>query len=209
MNRSTSLIALVAASLMPLAAQAFTTTFEDGLSYGLGNGPAPVQPYGVDGFAVSFANASYSDCCFTSGTVGIVQYVIDSHDGQFWGYHPITATFSADASSVSVMALIPQSFITGTLTAYDQFGQVVGSDSASGIPHVPSSDPAYAVQLSVTAGNIRSIKLDGQYWANGATGWQAAFDDLTVTPVPEPKPLYMLLAGIGIIAAYSKKRGKH
>lgn len=214
-------------ALSPLSASAITLSFEEGLSFGLGLGPVSVHAYTEDnsGHVVSIANATYidtyrydlstgtyrcgsDDFCATSGRVAISPYLVDSHDGSFWGFKPINASFNFSANSVSIWAISPLGRINSSLQAYDEYGQLVGISSFTGLPSDQNSGYPYKVLLTVAAPNIRSIVIDGQYWTNGASGWQAAFDDLTVTPIPEPEMVSMFLVGLGIVGAWTRVRGK-
>lgn len=213
--------------LLPLSSSAFVISFEDGLSYGLGHGPVPVQPYDFGGYVVNFYNATYADSysrnidgtyscngppCATSGRVWIGPY---KELVPFYGYQPITIVFDFFAESVSVWAVSPLGLVPSTLTAYDEHGQEIGSDGYwVGPPSDPTAHSPYVVELSVTASDIKSIELSGQFFSGLGSGWTTNFDDLSVTPmpnditpVPEPFTIILLLPGLvlmGVVARWKR-----
>ena len=116
---------------------------------------------------------------------------------------PIVVTFS-DPSNSSVAAITDFVSIRGDLRpiagliylqAYNVSGSLIASDTK------PDS---VGTLLSVSALGIHSVKF------NSATG-SVAFDNLTfnaVTPVPEPKTLLLLIAGLAVIGIKRQVIGK-
>jgi hypothetical protein len=174
--------------------------FEEGQNFVLGHGPVPVGLHSSDGFEISFSNASYSDFSSfakdypgtLSGKIAIIQYV------GVGPYLPIVASFNAPASTVSVRVLgvanSPNSPITSTLTAYGAAGELLASTSFT------NTSLVFSTILSVSAPDIRSVQFSGQRFAPfGSAGTTAAFDDLSVTPVPLPGSALLHFTVLGFL----------
>jgi hypothetical protein len=196
-RKITFAIALLLASV---PSYAFTITFEDGLSYGLGQGPVGIPVYDFGGFVVSFSsNASYADTpdFSVSGRVTVAR---------FDGHVPFTISFNQPASAVSVWALSGLGSVQSSMTAYGLAGDLIGADTFTGLPADSGGAHPYKALLSVSSPGIRSVVLNGQFWVDSSTGWYTTFDDLSVTPVPELPVTVLLLAGLLTIIGVSRRR---
>jgi hypothetical protein len=196
-----SAMLLIALSTFP--AHALLITFEDGILFGLGHGPVSVHDYDFDGLTVSFdSNASYAlappTCC---GAV-----LLD----HFNSLLPIGVTFNFLANEVSVTASSALGLVRSFLTAFGPDGEEVGEDSFTGLPPDLTADARhpYTVTLSVSAPSIHSVVLGGVFCQGGmcpGDNTTAVFDNLSVTPVPEPGTWLLLGSGF-LVLIYFRKR---
>jgi hypothetical protein len=187
--------------LLSTSAFSFSTTFEEGLNYRLGNGPVAVPQYSFNELTVSFDNSSYGDIgqWAHSGRIALVRYDYN---------RPVTVNFSQDVSDFSIWAFSGHGRVISRITAYDVFGSVVGEDSYQGELIDPALHP-YSHQLFVTANGIRTVTLGGDLM-NGGSGWYSSYDDLSATPstapIPEPETYAMMLGGLGLLGAVARRR---
>lgn len=204
---SIRLIALYTLLMFAATSQAFTITFEEGLNHILGSGPVPIDDYFDGKFRVHFDGATYIEVPIntsgippgpplaSSGLVSISSILLPVPPDRY-KWTTITASFSAQASFVSIWVLAIDARIIPTMTAFDEAGNVLGTS----VYHPPEGQTDFNITntstLEITAVGIRSIAFDG-----GFDTASAIYDDLTITPqiasVPLPTTIRLFGSAIG------------
>jgi len=179
MSKLRNLMAGMLALAMPVVveSQTYTFNFDD-----LGSQIAVPTNYGGgfwSGFvsAAGFGATSNPNIAYTSGSVGLFE----------WSAGFTSLTFSAGV------------FLPGTFDVYSGLG---GTGTLLGSLTIgnPPADPLafYTTGVSFT-GVARSVVVSG---GQDGVGW----DDVTITSVPEPSTLALLVPAIGMVGIAARRR---
>ena len=110
-------------------------------------------------------------------------------------------SYNIQVDAVGPEWLMAGGYVTGTdivtLTAYDSFGDPLGTDLTSGANIVGSGIPN--IFLSVSAPNIAYVKFSIK---NGGT---FTVDDFTFNPVPVPAAVLLGMLGLGVAGLKLRK----
>ena len=215
-NVSLLTMGIFLASFQSSIANAYTITFEEGLSLAK-NVPlyhdryyGRVGDFYLDEYGISFSNAIFlevgkfpeigSGGGWNSGTVWI------DKEMPFVSVYSniISFDFNSPVSAVTIWALgsWTGTNFPATLSALDANGVVIATDYYIGDPPtIPPHSYTFAVPLTVTVDGIRRIELIGGI----------AYDDLvvtptTITPVPEPETYALFMAGLGLLGFIARRR---
>ena len=202
------------ASFQSSIANAYTITFEEGLSLAKDvplyheHSRGRVGDFYLDEYGISFSNAIFLEVGrfeafgnktgFNSGTVWIFQEMTGGVN-----FNVISFDFNSPVSAVTISALgswTGTNFVT--LSALDANGVAIATDYYIGRPPtIPPHSDTFAIPLTVTVDGIRRIELIGGI----------AYDDLvvtptTITPVPEPETYALFMAGLGLMGFIARRR---
>ena len=151
---------------------------------------------GVGGF-----NAHFGDT-FTASTVNSTFSDVFTFE--------VNRPFDAAASLTSVYLNTPQTkdlSITGfSLYRYDPATHAIQGNAIAGIDESGfGSNPtdSWSLQGYGLQGGYYAIQVDGRVRGLGGGSFGA---DLAVSPVPEPQTWGMLLAGVGVLGAFARRR---
>jgi hypothetical protein len=222
MYRKTSLAALAAAFLIPCAASAATfdfTGYSDGSQEVLSQTDGSVSFDATAGASIGDGSIYFEtdqDATFSIGGINLVDYVVSTADNCALGPFPFVGCAVSQDAGIGVGSLLPN--VNGALQEMltFTFNQVIDFTAAT-FGNVDASDSVDVYVDGVLVANEVGLLGNNPLDLSGFTGTAISFaadalDDnfnirsLSVSTVPLPAGSVLLLSGLGLAAAWRRKK---